>query len=303
MGVLVAAALAGCSAGKPEAGSLQSTPISSQSAATTATPSSPASTSASARPSSSTGTSSPKASTGPTVAGSSSAGSGGSGSSTSWACVTTALRAACPTVTYPSIQGTYQDPNVSNDIWNPISGWHQTLYANNPGDWNVVATGPAGNTAVVSYPSSDAPYAETPLTSFHALYSSFSENMHAQGGTSAEAAYDIWLNNWNNEVMVQHDIVNRGSCSTLATVDFGGSNGVPVRAWNLCTYGTEIIWQLSGGQEQSGSVDILAMLDWLVNHKYLPQKDTMTAIGYGFEICSTGGKPENFTVNGLSITT
>ena len=24
-------------------------------------------------------------------------------------------------------------------------------------------------------------------------------------GTDAEAAYDIWLNNWNNEVMIQND--------------------------------------------------------------------------------------------------
>jgi hypothetical protein len=315
MGVLAVAALAGCSGGKPEAGSLQSTPISSQSAPTATMPSSPAATpkkSAAVHPSSST-TPSHKTSAGSAAGGSSSspAGSSGSGSgsgsgssaSGSWVCETTALRAACATFHYPEIQGTYQDPNVSNDIWNPISGWQQKLYANSPGDWNVVTSGPNGNTAVVSYPSSDSPYPETPLSSFPALYSSFSENMHPQSGTSAEAAYDIWLNNWNNEVMIQHDIVNRGSCSTLATVDFGGSNGIPVKSWKLCTYGTEIIWQLNGGQEQSGSVDILAMLNWLVSHKYLTQKSTLTAIGYGFEICSTGGKPESFTVNGYSITT
>ena len=103
-------------------------------------------------------------------------------------------------------------------------------------------------------------------------------------------------------MMIQHDMVNRGTCPTLATVDFGGSHGVPVQKWNLCQYGSELIWLLTGPGEQTGRVDILSMLTWLINRKYLPQKNGLTAIGYGFEVCSTGGRPETFTVNGYSIT-
>jgi hypothetical protein len=135
--------------------------------------------------------------------------------------------------------------------------------------------------------------------------------MNATSGTSAEAAYDIWLNNWNNEVMIQHDMYSRGGpCGpVLASPTFGGRDGVPVQAWNLCQYGSEIIWQVppsgNGNQygEQSGSVDILAMLVWLENNGgYLPQGSNLTAIGYGFEICSTGGVAENFQISAFSIT-
>jgi hypothetical protein len=133
------------------------------------------------------------------------------------ACVTAALRANCGPFNYPQIEGTSSGPTVSNDVWNPVSGGQQTLYANSPGDWYTVATGPAGNTAVVSYPSSGSDYNERSLSSFPALYSSFSENMNAQS--------------------------------------------------------------------------------------YLPQGSDLTAIGYGFEICSTGGEAEKFTVNSFSITT
>ena len=71
--------------------------------------------------------------------------------------------------------------------------------------------------------------------------------------------------------------------------------------WNLCEYGSELIWQLAGSSEQSGSVDILAMLTWLASHGYLPQRSGLTDISYGFEICSTGGRPETFTLSHFSI--
>ena len=73
------------------------------------------------------------------------------------------------------------------------------------------------------------------------------------------------------------------------------------RAGTCCKYGSELIWLLSDPSEQSGSVDILGMLNWLVNNGYLPQKSGLTAISYGFEICSTGGKPETFTVSRFSL--
>jgi hypothetical protein len=218
------------------------------------------------------------------------------------ACTTSAAKGGCGPFTYPQIEGTSQNPTVNQDVWNPISGWQQTLYAYSPGDWSVTADMPAGNTAVVSYPSSGSDYNERPLSSFSAMRSSFSENMNATSGTSAWAAYDVWLNNWNNEVMIQHDFANNGACPALATATFGGSGGVPVQNWDLCKYGSELIWKLTGGSEKSGSVDILSMLTWLGNHGYLPQGSTLTATGYGWEICSTGGVNETFHVSSFSIT-
>ena len=112
---------------------------------------------------------------------------------------------------------------------------------------------PAGNTAVVSIPSTTGNYGQVtntpaPLSDYSSIYSSFTENMNATGRTSAEAAYDIWLgqnssSRWSSEVMIQHDIVNRGTCPVLATATFGGSGGVPVHNWNLCRNQSELIRQ------------------------------------------------------------
>ena len=229
------------------------------------------------------------------------------------ACTTNAAKGTCGPYDYPQMPGTTDaGPTVGQDVWNPIPGWQQTLTATTPGNWHVTANMPAGNTAVVSMPGNTANYGQVtnipnPLSHYSSIYSSFTENMNATGRTSAEAAYDIWLgqgssSKWSNEVMIQHDIVNRGICPVAATATFGGSAGVPVQKWNLCKYGSELIWQLPGSGEQSGRVDILSMLTWLENHGYMPKGSGLWQIDYGFELCSTGGVNENFEVSSYSIT-
>ena len=168
---------------------------------------------------------------------------------------------------------------MGQNVWNPVPGWSQMLTATGPGNWHVTANMPTGNESVVSFPNIGQQVSwnknslPPPLSGFTSIYSSFSENMNATSRTNAEAAYDIWLNDWKNEVMIQHDFsALRPRCSTIAsTATFGGSGGVPVQKWNLCTYGSEIIWQLADRSEQSGSVDILGMLTWLVRHGYCSQ--------------------------------
>jgi hypothetical protein len=218
-------------------------------------------------------------------------------------CVTSAAKGTCGPYRYPDITNSDgQNTVVGQNVWNPISGWSQTLHATGPGKWSVTANMPQGNTAVVSFPNTGQEYYYTnTLAGFSKIYSSFSENMNPAKGTSAEAAYDVWLNNWNNEVMIQHDIVNRGTCPVRATASFGGSGGVPVQRWHLCVYGSELIWQLSGRGEKTGTVDVLAMLRWLADHGYVARKSSLTDISYGFEICSTGGRPETFQLSQFSI--
>ena len=247
----------------------------------------------------------------PTPAPSSSAPSPAPSSGT--ACTTSAAQGECGPYSDAQITDTTSNTSVGNDVWNPISGWHQTLHVTNPGDWSVTANMPAGNTAVVSYPSLGANYGQsgtgnsTPLSDFKSIYSSFDENMNANSNTSAWAAYDIWLGpssgtNWSYEVMIQHDFANNGACTAEASATFGGSGGVPVQKWNLCQFGSELVWKLTGGNEQSGKVDVLAMLNWLVSHGYMASDTGLFQIGYGWEICSTGGQNENFQLNNFSIT-
>ena len=157
---------------------------------------------------------------------------------------------------------------VGQDVWNPLPGWSQTLHARSPDNWYVTVDMPAGNTSVISFPNVGDTYASNmPLSHFSGIYSSFTEEMHATRDTKAWAGYDIWLNGWKNEVLIQNDYVNHGGCGFLASAKFGGSGGVPVQPWNLCKYGKEIIWWLAGGNEQAGAVDILAILDWLVKER------------------------------------
>jgi hypothetical protein len=151
----------------------------------------------------------------------------------------------------------------------------------------------------------------TPLKSYSMIRSSFAEHMNATARTSAWAAYDIWLgrdgcsNCASHEVMIQHDFANNGACTTMAKATFPGPGGAPQR-WHLCKYGSELIWKLGSDEqhkvsERTGVVHILAMLRWLVRHGYLPARTGLWAVGYGWEICSTGSRPETFTVSAYAL--
>ena len=84
------------------------------------------------------------------------------------------------------------------------------------------------------------------------------------------------------------------------SVEFGGSNGVPVHPWDLCVSGSTAYWETADGNMPSGTVDVLAMLDWLVSHGQLPAGVQLGGFSYGFEISSTGGVDENFQVSSFS---
>jgi hypothetical protein len=206
---------------------------------------------------------------------------------------------------YAGITGADSLPWAGNDMWNPISGATTTMYANNPGDFYVVANMPAGNTAVVAYPDTAVNFTRA-VSAYHSITSSFTETMNPVTGTNAEASYDIWFSNGGavNEVMIQNDFSpgRVPSCAWAATnVQFGGSNGVPVHTWNLCQGATTSWWVIADGNFSSGSVDILAMVNWLISHGHLGQGATFGTLSYGWEISSTGGQDETFRVSDFTI--
>jgi hypothetical protein len=230
--------------------------------------------------------------------------------------MTSAVKGSCGPYTYPAITGSNGSTTyVLNNMWGANSGTTQTLTASDPGSWSVVANAqPAGNTAVQTYPDTQQIYTRSdntpdPLSGFGSILSSFAVQMDPTGGTSAEAAYDIWMGqssatDYADEIMIWNDQANRGTCGG-ATVEanayFGGSNGVPRQNWTLCSYrGSELIWYLTNRNEQSGTVDVLSMLTWLESHHYLPAGSGLNQIDYGFEICSTPSA-KTFTVNQYAI--
>ena len=184
--------------------------------------------------------------------------------------------------------------------------------------WSVKATEPARNTAVRSYPDEQqltnnwcgagwggcAHPADTPLRGLRGLRARFGETMPHNARTIAQAAWDIWLSNAaHNEVMVWVDNVHRGTGGARvdAHAKFAG------QAWTLENYGGEIIWSLNHS-ESSGTVRLLPMLRWLQHHTLpgqntpiLPANARMGQVNFGWEICSTGGQAETFTIHHYSL--
>ena len=232
--------------------------------------------------------------------------SSSSPSASGTACVTNAQMGHCPFGPYREIAGVSTDPYVDQNVWNPISGWHQTLHATDPGHWYVTANMPSGNTAVISFPNTGFSF-NKPLSGFSSIVSSFTDSIPSTSGTNAEASYDIWFSNTSkvNEVMIQNDYSpgRSPSCGTWTAknVQFGGSNGVPAHPWELCVSGSTAFWETADGNMPTGTIDALAMLKWLVGHGQLPTGVELTGFSYGFEVSSTGGTNENFRVSSFSL--
>ena len=203
---------------------------------------------------------------------------------------------------------------VGNNMWGAGgSGMTQTLTAADPGKWYVVAKARAGNTAVLSYPSTQQLFnnwdgsgwngsgsqTDTPIKGLNQLTSTFAESMNATSGTDAEAAYDIWLSGTSGpkEIMIWIDNANRGTggAQKIGVGRFGGHK------WTLLRYGGEVIWSRDANV-RSGAVNILPMLRDLQFRGLVSPDAAVSQIDFGFEICSTGGVPETFSVSHFALT-
>jgi hypothetical protein len=98
--------------------------------------------------------------------------------------------------------------------------------------------------------------------------------------------------------MIWVDNVGRGSggAQQIGTATIG-AQGFTVYQYR----GGEVIFSLNRN-EQSGRVDILATLKWLQSHRLAGAGAQLGQVDFGFEICSTGGKPEKFAVSRYTLT-
>ncbi len=221
---------------------------------------------------------------------------------TSRPCVTSAAGGYCGPYLYRKISSSWGlNTQVNQNIFNTVPGSSQTLTAVDPGNWQVRAIMPAGNTGVVSYPDVQNNYDNTVIDHYRSLTSSFSESMHPNRGTKSEATYDVWLNSWGNEVMIWVDNYGQAGLAydtRLGSMTIGGEkfwvyrNGPP---------GGELIVALDR-REQAGTVHILATLRWLEHRGYLPTDSTMVSLEFGWEISSTGGLAETYRLSCYAIT-
>lgn len=200
----------------------------------------------------------------------------------------------------PYIVGANSLPYVDQNIWNGNASYKQTLHATSPTSWYVVANANTHFGGVLTYPNTGFDMTGA-VTSFSSLTSSYSTSIPDNARTAGWAAYDLWFNNWHDEVMIQTDITaNRDyDCVAKATATFSG------QPWHLCVFGQERVWKPGADDNHlqnrtSGTLNIQAFLIWMGQHGYLPADSTWTAGSYGFEICDTGGTSEVFKVNAFT---
>lgn len=218
-----------------------------------------------------------------------------------------------------AIKGETALPYVDLNVWGPTSDEALTGKVYTASNWSVAGkmTNPGGS--VTCFPNTGAYPISAPWQAgtLSYLISGWDETMDTDSSIIASACYDNWFDNTLvgptgsavNEVMFHFDFRNRGAGPWRAIkVPFGGYtvNGVaiPLTYWNLAAIGTAAYWNLvdvSGNitNLSKGSVDALAMFQWLVTNGYLSTTCKLTGFSAGFEICSTAGAVRNFTYNDL----
>jgi len=196
-------------------------------------------------------------------------------------------------------QGKWTAPDdlyVNNNMWNSEAG-PQDIYVCTASNFYAVSDQPnlaSDPGSVKTYPSVARNFDDPTISSFHVITSTFGESIPAEGNW--DAAYDIWTDDWNNEIMIWNQERNQGQVppagSVAATIDRQGFH-----AWRDGTY----VGIYMNTFESAGSVNILDVFKWLEAEGWMKPNDTLTAIGYGVEISVTPG-PETFHVTNFSLT-
>jgi hypothetical protein len=208
---------------------------------------------------------------------------------------------------------TTSDPNggvtdggyyVHNNLWNASSypGTKGTTQVCSYRSWNHIGTASnsSGDGAVKTYPNVHKDYSGRTISSFSKLTSTFAATSPGTG--IYNVAYDLWLNGVpNDEVMIWTD--NQKQVPAGSRVASGVSLGG--HTWDVyATSGNGYIAFVpsNGARLTSGTVDIKAMLSYLVTQGRVASGSTVDQICYGVEIVDTGGSPATWNFTDFSIT-
>lgn len=222
----------------------------------------------------------------------------------------------CTAPAFKSCSFTY-DPGWDeyNNTWNnpsmPPNAY--TLYANSHSDWEEVANQakcPTTSCAVEAYASAQYNFQNEAgaqeIADITKMSSYFNQTMPTgnlyTNGFDSEAAYDIWLDNYNLEVMVWVD--DQGQTpggQIIGTANLFGQDFIVYHSGALDNPNSGTYSFVLAENESSGYVDILDVLQWLTANTYIPTSDYMTQFNFGWEIASTGGQTDTFRLNGLTL--
>jgi hypothetical protein len=227
------------------------------------------------------------------------------------ACGTSSTTGGCAS-SYSGITGsTSFNTHVTGDVWNPVHGYSQSLSVQSPSHWSVTASAPSGNSAVVSYPDTQQLFNEPSISSFSSITSTFAQSgPGAGGGDDYEAAYDLWTDSGHPGTALGHDtlneimvwVANYGQRPSGTDVGNVTIDGVTYALWHSAArgHGHNCVSLVLPSNESSGTVNILAILQYLASHGLI-NSDRISQIDFGWEICSTGGVAKTFAVTGYSL--
>ena len=202
----------------------------------------------------------------------------------------------------PYITGTDGDPYLNQNVWAAADDptYKQSLYGHSPRDWYTNVNARTGFGGVQAFPNLGWNMTGT-VDAMPRTVTSWSVAFPHDATTMAWAAYDLWLNDWADEVMIQVDISANDfyDCGNVASATFGG------RPWHMCRFGSERVWKPgvdddSIRNEPVGSLEVKEILVWMKEHGHLPRNSTWTAGSFGFEPCDTGGVDVKMSVKDFS---
>jgi hypothetical protein len=263
------------------------------------------------------------------VSGSSRASSGGtsstSGSPSSGSSATSGVDGGISSSTCTNANAAFStsDPNgqwanggyfIRNDAWNNDAG-PQTLYACSYDSWNVVATEPS-TTDVKTYPDVQMDFQASgagvgsgvPISTFNSITSTFGETSPHVG--IYEDAYDIFVNSntlvgpGTTEIMIWVDNYKQAPSGTKVGTAVSLDNRI-YDVYYLADNGNggHYIAFVANDNFTSGTMNLMAFFDYVVQQKWIPASAPLNQICFGVEICETGGASASFEFTDFSITT
>jgi hypothetical protein len=185
----------------------------------------------------------------------------------------------------------------------------ESVHVCSASSWYVESQEPANNTAVLTFPGVQDNFGTgkgVAISSYKSMTSTYAFVIPNIG--DYEMTYDIWLNGEASagctEIMIWLDNHGQTPAGSVvhSNVAVGGSTFNVWRStsgsWQTISFETTS----SFSPTASGTVDLLAIYNYVVQQGWMAASSALYQIGFGPEICSTGGQNETFYINDFTIT-
>jgi hypothetical protein len=201
----------------------------------------------------------------------------------------------------------YGKYDVRQDGWNCHPCGPQEIWATSGTHWGIRSKQARGNVAVLSYPDNQVLIYNS-ISRLHMLQGRYNLSQPRKG--DFEAAYDIWIQDngqpqgWNNDTEVMVWVDNHGQRPAGNVVTHGRIYGKRFALWSDGGKDqSNVTYTLAFPNSHKGVTHILAIFGWLKRHGWISHNAADLDVEFGWEICSTNGVYENFTMKSYVLKT